>query len=168
LGKIVQTAPTDSEFACSIGNSLEEARALAEGRQPVAALPEIMPVKPAPMGQATGAVILSGTVSLAPQLVEKAKPDDTVFIFARAEKGSRMPLAILNKPFRELPMTFTLDDSSAMAPGMKLSSASAVILVARVSRSGNASAQSGDLEGVVGPIKPGSRDIQLKIDKVLP
>ena len=107
-------------------------------------------------------------MSLAPQLAAKVKPDDTVFIFARAEKGSRMPLAILNKPFRELPMTFTLDDSSAMAPGMKLSSASAVILVARVSRSGNASAQSGDLEGVVGPIKPGSRDIQLKIDKVLP
>ena len=51
--KVVQTAPTDSEFACSIGNSLEEARALAEGRQPVVALPEIMPVKPAPMGQAT-------------------------------------------------------------------------------------------------------------------
>jgi Flp pilus assembly protein TadD len=51
--KVVQTAPTDSEFACSIGNSLEEARALAEGRQPVAALSEIMPVKPVPMGQAT-------------------------------------------------------------------------------------------------------------------
>ena len=167
--KVVQAAPADSEFARSIGSSLEEARALSEGRQPVAALPVIMPpVQPASMGQAAVAATLSGTVSLAPQLAAKVKPDDTVFIFARAEKGSRMPLAILNKSSRELPMTFTLDDSSAMAPGMKLSSASAVILVARISRSGNASAQSGDLEGVVGPIKPGSREIQLKIDKVLP
>ena len=65
-------------------------------------------------------------------------------------------------------MTFTLDDSSAMAPGMKLSTAGAVIVVARVSRAGNATAQSGDLEGSVGPIRPGSKDIQLKIDKVLP
>jgi cytochrome c-type biogenesis protein CcmH len=69
-----------------------------------------------------------------------------VFIFTRAEKSSRMPLAILNKPFRELPMTFTLDDSSAMAPGMNLSSASTAMVVARISRSGNATAQSGDLK----------------------
>jgi len=168
-GKVVQTAPADSEFSRSIGSSLEEARALAEGRQPVAMLSEIMPpLKPVPMEQATGAATLKGTVSLAPQLASRVKPNDTVFIFARAEKGSRMPLAILNKPFRELPLTFTLDDSSAMAPGMKLSSADAVMVVARISRSGNATAQSGDLEGVVGPIKPGSKDIQLKIDKVLP
>jgi cytochrome c-type biogenesis protein CcmH len=166
--KVVQAAPAESEFARSIGSSLEEARALAEGRLPVAALPEIMPAKTAAMGQSTGGATISGMVSLAPQLAAKAKPDDTVFVFARAEKGSRMPLAILNKPFRELPMAFTLDDSSAMAPGMKLSSADRVMVVARISRSGNATAQSGDLEGVVGPIKPGSKDIQLKIDKVLP
>lgn len=167
--KVVQTAPADSEFARSIGSSLEEARALAEGRQPVAALPEIMPpANPAAMGQAAGAATLSGTVSLAPQLAARVKPNDTVFIFARAEKGPRMPLAILNKTFRDLPMTFTLDDSSAMAPGMKLSGAGSVMVVARISRSGNATAQSGDLEGVVGPVKPGSKDIQLKIDRVLP
>jgi cytochrome c-type biogenesis protein CcmH len=83
-------------------------------------------------------------------------------------KRSRMPLAIVSKPFRELPMTFTLDDSSAMASAMKLSSAGTVMVVARVSRSGNASAQSGDLGGMVGPIKPGSRNIQLKIGKILP
>jgi len=166
--KVVQIAPADSEFARSIGSSLEEARALAEGR-PVAALPAIMPpANPAAMGEAAGAATISGTVSLAPQLVARVKPDDTVFIFARAEKGPRMPLAILNKSFRDLPMTFTLDDSSAMAPGMKLSSAGSVMVVARISRSGNATAQSGDLEGMVGPVKPGSRDIQLKIDKVLP
>ncbi len=165
--KVVQTAPADSEFAQSIGSSLEEARALAGG-SPVAALPTIMPPKPAPMERAAGSATISGTVSLAPQLAAKVKPNDTVFIFARAEKGSRMPLAILNKSFRELPMPFTLDDSSAMAPGMNLSSADPVMVVARISRSGNATPQSGDLEGMVGPIRPGSKDVQLKIDKVLP
>jgi cytochrome c-type biogenesis protein CcmH len=166
--KVVQGAPADSEFSRSIGSSLEEARALVEGRTPVAALPAIMPAQSAAMGQAAGAATLSGKVSVAPHLAGKAKPDDTVFIFARAEKGSRMPLAILSKPFRELPMTFTLDDSSAMASGMKLSSAGTVMVVARVSRSGNASAQSGDLEGMIGPVSPGSRDIRVKIDRVLP
>lgn len=166
--KIAQIAPADSEFARSVGGSLEEARALAEGRPVVAALPEIMQAKPASTGQAAGASTISGTVSLAPQLASKVKPDATVFIFARAENGSRMPLAILNKSSRELPMTFALDDSSSMAPGMNLSSAGSVMVVARISRSGNATPQSGDLEGMVGPIKPGSKDIQLKIDKVLP
>jgi cytochrome c-type biogenesis protein CcmH len=55
-----------------------------------------------------------------------------------------------------------------MAPGMNLSSASAVMVVARISRSGNATAQSGDLEGMVGPVSPGSRDIRVKIDRVRP
>jgi len=127
-----------------------------------------MPAQSAAIGQAADAATLSGKVSVAPHLAAKVKPDDTVFIFARAEQGSRMPLAILSKPFRELPMTFTLDDSSAMASGAKLSSAGTVMVVARVSRSGNASAQSGDLEGMVGPVRPGSRDIELRIDKVLP
>jgi cytochrome c-type biogenesis protein CcmH len=165
--KVVQAAPADSEFTRSIGNSLEEARALAGG-SPVAALPTIMPPRPEPMKQVAGSATISGTVSLAPQLAAKVKPDDTVFIFARAEKGSRMPLAILNRSLRELPMPFTLDDSSAMAPGMNLSSAGPVMVIARISRSGNATPQSGDLEGVVGPLHPGSKDIQLKIDKVLP
>jgi len=166
--KVVQAAPADSEFARSIGGSLEEARALADGRQPVAALPEIMPSPPAAMEQPAGAATLSGMVSLAPQLAAKVKPGDTLFVYARAEKGSRMPLAILSKPYRELPMTFTLDDSSAMLPNMKLSNAGAVMVVARISRAGNATAQSGDLEGMVGPIRPGSRDIRLNIDQVLP
>lgn len=165
--KVVQAAPADSEFARSIEGSLEEARARAGGSRSVAALPEIMP-RPAARTQTAGTATLSGTVSVAPQLAAKVGPNDTVFIFARAEKGPRMPLAILSKPFRELPTSFTLDDSSAMMPDMKLSGAGAVMVVARVSRSGNATAQSGDLEGVVGPFSPGRQDIQLKIDRVLP
>jgi cytochrome c-type biogenesis protein CcmH len=163
--KVVQTAPADSEFGRSIGGSLDEARAFLGGKTPVAALPTIMPAVQPAIG---GGGSIRGTVSVAPALASRLKPDDTVFIFARAENGPRMPLAILSKPFRELPTSFTLDDSSAMLPDRKLSTAGAVRVVARVSRSGNATAQSGDLEGSVGPLKPGAAGVQLNIDGVVP
>lgn len=163
--KVVQTAPADSEFTQSLQTSLEEARALAEGRTPPAALPSIMP-SAAPSAANGGQV--SGRVRLAPALAAKVSPGDTLFIFARAEKGPRMPLAILSLKAGDLPSRFSLDDSNSMAPGMKLSAFPSVMVVARISKSGNASAQSGDLEGSVGPLKPGTQDIQISIDKVIP
>ena len=173
--KVVQVAPADSEFTQSLQASLEEARALAEGRTPpVAALPAIMPAAPeaaAPDAAANGGQVsgqVSGQVKLASTLAAKVSAGDTVFIFARAEKGPRMPLAILQLKAGDLPTRFSLDDSNAMAPGMKLSAFPAVMLVARISKSGNASAQSGDLEGSVGPLKPGTQDIQISIDRVIP
>ena len=111
---------------------------------------------------------VSGQVKLLPALAAKVSPGDTLFIFARAENGPRMPLAILSLKAGDLPARFSLDDSSSMAPGMKLSAFPAVRVVARISKSGNASVQSGDLEGSVGPLKPGTQDIQVNIDKVVP
>ncbi len=166
--KVVQTAPADSEFARSIQGSLEEAHARMEGRPPVAALPDIMPARSASASLAPGGASITGNVKLAPQLAGKVRPDDTVFIFARAEKGPRMPLAIASYKASELPLRFSLDDSSGMSPDMKLSDATSVKVVARISRSGNASAQSGDLEGAAGPVKPGSQGIQVSIDNVVP
>ncbi|OJY55194.1 c-type cytochrome biogenesis protein CcmI [Thiobacillus sp. 0-1251] len=167
--KVVQTAPADSEFTQSLQASLDEARALAEGRTPPAALPSIMqaPQEAAAPAAANG-VRVSGQVKLAPALAAKVSPGDTLFIFARAENGPRMPLAILSQKAGELPSRFSLDDSNSMAPGMKLSAFPSVMVVARISKSGNASAQSGDLEGSVGPLKPGTQDIQINIDKVIP
>ncbi|MBW8370418.1 MAG: c-type cytochrome biogenesis protein CcmI [Thiobacillus sp.] len=165
--KVVQMAPADSEFTQSLHASLDEARALAEGRTPSAALPAIMPaVAAAPPPVAGGQV--SGQVKLAPALAASVAPGDTVFIFARAEKGPRMPLAILQLKAGDLPASFSLDDSSAMSPGMKLSDFPSVMVVARISKSGNASAQSGDLEGSVGPIKHGTQNIQINVDRVIP
>jgi cytochrome c-type biogenesis protein CcmH len=169
--KVVKTAPADSEFTQSLQSSLEEARALAEGRTPIAALPNIMPAAPeaavSPVA-ANGGGQVSGQVKLASALAAKVSPGDTLFIFARAEKGPRMPLAILSLKAAELPARFSLDDSNAMAPGMKLSAFPSVMVVARISKSGNASAQPGDLEGSVGPLKPGTQNLQISIDKVLP
>ncbi len=96
---------------------------------------------------AAGATSVSGRVSLAADYPETVKPDDTVFIFARAASGPPMPLAVLRKQVRDLPVEFTLDDSMAMTPAMKLSSFSEIVVGARVSKSGNAMPQPGDLEG---------------------
>ncbi len=172
--KVVRTAPADSEFTQSLQASLDEARALAEGRTPTAALPAIMAATPeaaapaAANGGAASGGQVSGQVKLAPALAAKVAPGDTVFIFARAEKGPRMPLAILSVKASELPYRFSLDDSNAMAPGMNLSSFPSVRVMARISKSGNATAQSGDLEGSVGPLSPGTHNLQITIDKLIP
>jgi cytochrome c-type biogenesis protein CcmH len=114
--------------------------------------------------RAAGGAKVSGTVKVDPKLAGKIAPDDTVFIFARAAEGPRMPLAILRKQGRDLPLQFTLDDSMAMAPQMNLSAFPRVVIGARVSKSANASAQPGDLQGASAPIAVGSERVDVTID----
>lgn len=109
------------------------------------------------------AALLQGTVSLSPALKARAAPEDTVFIFARAATGPRMPLAIMRSTVRALPIQFSLDDSSAMSPAMKLSAFDQVVVVARISKSGTPSAQKGDLEGMTAVMAPRARGIKLEI-----
>jgi len=96
------------------------------------------------------------TVKLSPALAGKAAPGDVVFIFARAAQGPRMPLAIVRKQVKDLPVTVTLDDSMAMVPDMKMSSFPQLVIGARVSKSGDAITKPGDLEGYAQPIKAGA------------
>jgi cytochrome c-type biogenesis protein CcmH len=111
---------------------------------------------------------ISGRVDLSAALAPKVALSDTVFIFARAVDGPRMPLAVLRIPAKELPRNFSLDDSMSMAPGAKLSSTASVIVEARISKSGNPIAQSGDLFGRSAPVKPGTAGILITIDEVVP
>ena len=78
-----------------------------------------------------------------------------------------MPLAVLRKQVKDLPFDFTLDDSLAMSPQIKLSDFAQVLVVARISTSGNPVAQAGDMEGVSQPLKPGSGGVQLSIDSIV-
>jgi cytochrome c-type biogenesis protein CcmH len=114
------------------------------------------------------AAAISGKVSLSPALAGKAAPTDTVFILARAAQGPKMPLAVLRKQVKDLPLKFTLDDSMAMRPQLKLSGFDQVVVVARVSKSGTPIAQSGDLQGLTGTIKPGAKGLKVVIDTVMP
>ena len=108
-------------------------------------------------------------VNLASALFEKTDPEDTVFIFARAFEGPRMPLAIVRKQVKDLPVKVTLDDSTAMSPAMRLSKFEQVVISARVSKSGDATPRSGDLSGSSVAIQPGEvTGVNITIDQILP
>lgn len=96
------------------------------------------------------------TVRLATALAARAAPGDTVFIFARAAQGPRLPLAIVRTQVKNLPATVILDDSMAMVPEMKMSSFPELVIGARVSKSGDAVAKPGDLEGYTPVLKAGA------------
>lgn len=145
----------------------QQARAAAAEAREAGKLPTPAGTSPAPAAIAGPAspVGVSGTASLAASLRNKVAPDDTVFIVARPADGSRMPLAILRKQVRDLPFLFTLDDSQAMSAASKLSGAKMVIVVARISKSGQASAQAGDLEGITEPVAVGSTGVAVEITR---
>ena len=88
-------------------------------------------------------------MGLAPELLKSTSPEDTVFIYAQALSGPKMPLAIVRKQVSDLPLTVSLNDSMAMMPNMKLSKFATVKLLARISKSGNAMTQPGDLIGSI-------------------
>jgi cytochrome c-type biogenesis protein CcmH len=115
-----------------------------------------------------GPVTVSGTVTLDRAVSSSVAPDDVVYVFARAAEGSRMPLATMRVQVKDLPYNFSLDDSMAMTPDMRLSAFSEVVIGARISRTGDAQRSSGDIEGYSGAVKPGARDVNVVIDRAVP
>jgi len=157
--RVLGLLPKESDMIQRVQASIVQARSLAGspgGKAQVA--------KPAP---AQGGNRVSGVVRLAPELAGKVAPGDIVFIFARAAEGPRMPLAILRKRAGDLPAEFTLDDTMAMAPQMKLSAFPRVIIGARVSKSANATASPGDLQGLSAPVNVGAKSVSVVIDTEL-
>ena len=116
----------------------------------------------------TSGLNVTGQVNLSATLKSKASPNDVVFIYATPANGDRMPLAIFKTTVSQLPFNFTLDDSTAMAPDRKLSAAGEVMVKVRVTKSGNAMPQSGDLSGSLGPVKVGAKGLKLEIKDQIP
>jgi len=139
-------------------------RASAAGK-PLAAPP---PVARAGTPSPSPAKTLAGSVSIAPEVASKITGSETLFIFARAEGGARIPLAVIRTSVRDLPMKFALDDTMAMSPEAKISSAAAVRVEARITRSGTPQAQPGDLFGRSDVVKPGARDVKIVVNQVVP
>lgn len=156
--QVLDFGAADHPLVQQVGPSLAQAREMA-------GLP-LAPKKPDTQRPATGASV-SGTVTLSASLSKQVSPEDTVFIFARDAEGSRMPLAIVRKQARDLPAKFSLDDSMAMSPAARLSGASRIIVSARVSKSGDARAQPGDLTGQSGPVKLGASGLKLEISELV-
>ena len=145
----------ESDEAKAIEGALTRARELAAAKRDTKAPP---PSKAA----------LSGEVSLSGALAAQARANDLVFIFARPAEGSRMPLAVLRVRVADLPYRFVLDEQSALPGSARLADQSTVVVEARVARSGQAQTTSGDFYGTLEKVKPGSRNLRLRIDRIEP
>lgn len=150
--RLLKQPDIGADLAQALQTGIIEARALAEGRKPSV---------PAAAGR------VSGVVSLDSELKDKASPEDAVFVFARAARGSRMPLAIAKIKVKDLPYHFELDDSMAMMPELKISGFPEIVVGARVSKSGSATPSSGDLEGMGPVVKPGASGVKVSISQVV-
>jgi cytochrome c-type biogenesis protein CcmH len=172
--QVVEFGGADNLFAQQIQSGLAQARQLSglpasapvSSSSPVtpstgAATPASAAVAAAPIGS------IQGTVTLASALTREARPEDTVFVFARAAEGPRMPLAILRKQVKDLPISFTLDDSMAMSPAATLSKAGRVVVGARISKSGNAIPEKGDLAGQSAQVTVGAKGLAIEIRDVV-
>jgi cytochrome c-type biogenesis protein CcmH len=155
--RMLPLVEADSEDARTIQSNINEAKAAAAAPRQATA-----PAKPA------AAAALKGVVRLAPGLASRISPSDTLFVYARAVEGPPMPLAVLRRSAADLPLTFALDDSMAMSPVAKLSAFPKVVVTARISKSGSATPQPGDLQGMSAPIANSASAVAITIDKVVP
>lgn len=165
--KLLALLPADSELAKSIAGGIAEARELGGVKSAQRPAGKEKPGA-APAAESAAAASIGGRVMLSPAVAARAGPEETVFIVARAVNGPRIPLAVLRKRVADLPLDFALDDTLAMSPELKLSSAREVVVTARVSKTGNAIPQSGDLQGANPPVKVGASGLKIVIDSVVP
>jgi cytochrome c-type biogenesis protein CcmH len=161
-----EVVPADSPDAPELD------RAIAEAREKLG-LPAIPPRATNAPAQAQdnqialAASSISGRVTLVKELKGLVAPTDTVFVYATPVTGSRMPIAILRTTADKLPLDFTLDDSMAMSPNVKLSGMDEVTVRVRISKSGQATAQPGDYGVSLTPVKPGSKGLNLMVRDTL-
>jgi len=158
---LLQQQPDNSEMAALIRENIAIAQARLGAAQPSVAAG----------GQAAstqaGATKLIVKVSLQPDLRGRLTAQDSLFVYAQAPQGPPMPLAVVRKPASELPLTVQLDDSQAMLPNHRLSNYDQVMITARISHSGQATPQPGDLIGRAGPLETRREaPIELVIDSV--
>ena len=167
--RVRASLPPQSEDLNALDSALAQARErLAPGRAS-AQLPDSGRASAQPPSAASAVPArISGRVSLAPELAAQTSPGDTVFIYATPAQGGRMPLAIVRTTVAALPFDFVLDDSQAMGPQTKLSSASEVVLKARISKTGQAMPQPGEFGVSIGPIKNQTNQVSLVIRGPLP
>jgi cytochrome c-type biogenesis protein CcmH len=171
---LLKLLPENSDDAKMINDGIQQARAaIAQGKGIIKGMPPASMANAQPSGggdavpAASGKEGITGTVSLTAAMKSHVNPDDTVFILARATEGPPMPLAVMRKQVRDLPLQFTLDDSMAMAPQMKISNFDKVMVVARISKSGQPMPQTGDVQGMSQPIKPGTQGVKISIDTLV-
>lgn len=157
----------ESEAGPTPASVAAEAPVAATAADTAETAPAATATAPAP---ATDIGALSVVVDLDPAIAAGVPEGATLFVFARAAEGPRVPLAIARLPATGFPVTVTLDDANAMVAGMTLSSQPRVVVGARISASGNATPQPGDLEALSDPVVHAELDgpLRLTIARVLP
>jgi cytochrome c-type biogenesis protein CcmH len=148
--KLAKQLPPGSEEARSIGESIAEAR--SKGGLPTKNTP------PDSKG-------ISGKIELAADLKSKLKPGDVIMVIAR-KPGERMPVAVLKTAVTDFPMNFLLTDALALNPSAPLSQLSEASIEVRVSKTGMAKPESGDLISSAQIVKLGAKNVILMIDQV--
>lgn len=124
------------------------------------------PAEAAGTPAATGNVAIKGRVSVAASLQSSVAPGDTLYIFARAAGTRGMPLAVIRQPVGQWPVSFVLDDSKLLNPATSLASIRNIEVNVRISKSGNAIRQSGDLESSAVTVAPDAgTGLEFVIDK---
>ena len=161
--RVLKVEPPNAEFARMVSDSIAEARTLAGGAPAKKGQAQAAREKPSQAANKS----LQGVISIDPALASRLSPGDTVFVLARPASGSRMPLAVARTTVAALPYRFMLDDSMAMAPGATISSHAKVVVAARVSKSGNAISQKGDIEGASDPVAPGTSGVNVVISRII-
>ena len=161
--------PADGEEIATLRRFIAQAKGepepAAEPTQPTQVDQSAAPAAATPKGTVSVRV----EVAIADTLRAVVKPDDAVFVYAKAFQGPPMPLAVHRAQVKDLPLSVRLDDGMAMTPQLKLSNFPQVIVGARVSPSGSAVARSGDPEGEVKPITPGQTEpVRVTIDGTHP
>ncbi len=149
-------ATGDAALQRPVATSIAEARAL------------MAPTTAGPAASATAQPFVAGRVTLASALKGQVGPEDTVFVFARPADGSRMPVALLKKRGRDLPLDFALDDTLAMTREARISQHAQLRIGARVSKRGDAIPAAGDIEAELGPVPLGSTGLALELSHVRP
>jgi cytochrome c-type biogenesis protein CcmH len=164
--KILTLVPADSDMARTVASSIDEAQGLVGQSKivPVSALTESPKESVNDTSKTSMGAQVSGTVDLNPALRSQVSDTDMVYVFARAVDGPRFPLAVLRKQVKDLPLKFILDDSTSMMPNAKLSDFPSIMVGARISKSGSATPNPGDFEGMTGPLKPGAKDLAIRIN----
>lgn len=148
--RMLPLVPEGSEDARAIGENVAEARKLAS----IGGSPRAHPG-------------VRGTVRLDARLKKDVKPDDVLFVFARAPQGPPMPLAVIRARAADLPLQFSLDDSLAMAQGMTVSSQPKIVVTARIAKSGKPQPAAGDMEGKSKVVANDAAGVDVVIDSVI-
>jgi cytochrome c-type biogenesis protein CcmH len=141
--------PPDSPDARIIAANIAEARAASALATASAVAPAAAETVPTSAGAG-----VSGDVNVDPRWRSRIPPGATLFIFAKAAGEPGPPLAVYRTTVGDWPLAFRLDDSMAMLPTRRLSNYNRVTIEARVSVSGRAEPQRGDLRAVSATLDP--------------